>query len=143
MVFQNKPIIRFIYTWRHLFTNFILLPKVFRKQRSHYFSQMRKENSLLFSNGKRKFITFLKWEKKFHCFSLKGKGTSYWISWIGKAQLIIEIRNWSSWFLAAIAALYLGSSLTHWLTRTGIRIRAELYNKGKTSYRDMGTSHGH
>ena len=50
-------------------------------------------------------------------------------------------------FLAAIAALYIGSSLTDsltdWHARSGRKIRAELYNKGKTSYRDMGTSQGH
>ena len=43
-----------------------------------------------------------------------------------------------STLLAAIAAQYQGSSLTHWLTE-GCKIMAEVYNKGKTWYGDIGT----
>ena len=46
---------------------------------------MGKESILLFPNGKQQFIAFLKWEKKFHWFSQKGKGSPYCFFWIGKA----------------------------------------------------------
>ena len=43
------------------------------KQTIHCFSQIGKESSLLFPNGKQRYIAFLKWEKKLIVFLKKEK----------------------------------------------------------------------
>ena len=70
MVFQNKPIIRYLY-WQNRHGAIYLQILYF------YQKYLGKSACFDFTLGNKQFIAFLKWEKKFHCFSQKGKGSSY------------------------------------------------------------------
>ena len=72
----------------HSFYKFYTFAKSIQEKVQDFISHQETNNSLLFSNGKRKFIAFPKWETIVHCFSQMGKEISLFFS-KGKRQLIL------------------------------------------------------
>ena len=85
MIFQNKPIIRYLY-WQNRYGAIYVQTLYF------YQKYLGKSARLDFTLGNKQFIAFLKWEKKVHCFSQMGNNNSVLFS-NGKRNFIVFLKK--------------------------------------------------